>query len=648
MSTNIKEPIETMQEQSDEIERYALYRFEHSLSKGIKARIKSCGCQWSSLHQGWLCPINQTQQIEKYIEESSLAYTIRQVPLPKGMISSDPLISGKQVRLDILEDQYYQEEKDLLVDVVSNDPSLHPIDLAEPPAKDGKTAIQFQIEYDLHLRVVSNRNKKEEIDRLKKELSILKEDPPTKILDRDAPLIIADMLIKNQFLYGEQRTLQYCSDSFWHWNGLKYEELPDGAIRQIIYAYLRDAKSLVSTGGLESFNPSKYKVDQIIDALKGICYQKHHPSSGAVWLDQRTLPNPKFLIPFQNGLLNITDWLLNSKSELIPHSPLLLNANVLPFAFDPQAEEPEAWLQFLNSLWPNDIESQQLLQEWIGYLLIQDTSLHKILLMVGPTRSGKGTIGRILVELLGHSNVVGPTLSSLSGEFGLQPLQNKILGLISDARLNGKGNNNIIIERLLSISGEDPLTINRKFLPALTVQLPTRIMMMSNELPDMKDASGALANRYLVLTMKRSWLGKEDPTLFSRLQDELPGILLWALQGLERLKQRKHFIQPTNSLQTIEELNATTSPIKAFVKERCSLKPEGVVAVPKLFQEWCNWCMSSGETKIGLIQSFGKNFRAAFPEIESTRPQEGYERERHYIGISLKEVYTASADVRGH
>ena len=93
-----------------------------------------------------------------------------------------------------------------------------------------------------------------------------------------------------------------------------------------------------------------------------------------------------------------------------------------------------------------------------------------------------------------------------------------MLATISDARLNGRGNNSIIIERLLSISGEDPLTINRKFLSSLTVQLPTRIMMMSNELPDMRDASGALAKRYLVLTLQKSWFGKEDTSLFSRLR----------------------------------------------------------------------------------------------------------------------------------
>jgi len=214
--------------------------------------------------------------------------------------------------------------------------------------------------------------------------------------------------------------------------------------------------------------------------------------------------------------------------------------------------------------------------------------------------------------------------------------------------LNGKGSNSVIIERLLSISGEDPLTVNRKFLPPLTVQLPTRVMMMSNELPDMKDPSGAIAKRYLVLTLKKSWFGKEDISLFNRLKVELPGILLWALQGLIRLEQRGYFLQPSASAQTIEELEAMTSPIKVFISEICEITPRGRTPIVELFKEWRTWCADTGYHHAGNIQSFGKNFSAAFPEIEITRPQKDKIREtRCYVGIAITLGSKPSADVRG-
>ena len=96
-------------------------------------------------------------------------------------------------------------------------------------------------------------------------------------------------------------------------------------------------------------------------------------------------------------------------------------------------------------------------------MLSADTSQQKMLLIVGPKRSGKGTIGRVLQALLGHSNVVGPTLASLQTNFGLAPLIGKPLAIISDARLGGRSDQASIAERLLSISGEDAVTIDRKF-----------------------------------------------------------------------------------------------------------------------------------------------------------------------------------------
>lgn len=635
MSESINQSKESLQGQSEEVERFSLFRFQCSLGKGIKNHIKSYGCQWNSIFHGWICPLAKQKEVENIIEEAKLNCDISTVPLPKGMIPNNPKILGKESHLDILEKEVYKEGTQLLKDIFRYNASLRPEDFAKPQTEDEKTTIQIQIENDFHQRFITLEKKKDEVERTRIELTHLISDPGEKILSHDAPLLIVDSLIQRHFLYQESRTLQHCSDSFWRWNGVQYVELDENEIRQIIYIFLRDAKQLNTAGYLENFNPTKYKVDQVIDALRAICYQKHHPSSGAFWLDGREAPDPKYLVSFQNGLLSIKDWLKNPTTTLIPHTPFFMNVNSLTFSFDSNVPEPKTWLNFLDTIWNNDQESKETLQEWFGYVLTQNTRLQKILLIIGPPRSGKGTIGRVQRELLGHFNVAGPTLSSLGGEFGLQPLLNQMLALISDARLNAKGGNSIIIERLLSISGEDPLTINRKFLPSITTQLPTRIMMMSNELPDMKDPSGALAKRYLVLTLKTSWLGKEDISLFDRLKEELPGILLWSLQGLIRLEQRGFFLQPKSSLETIDELEAMTSPIKAFILERCTIKPQTTVLVQVLFNHWRNWCLDTGYPNPGNIQSFGKNLKAAFPAIGITRPQGEQTRERYYVGIDI-------------
>lgn len=635
MSQNINDSHDLLQEQSESIERFALFTIHGRLMSNVKRQIKSHGCQWNHLYHGWLCPVSKEKEIQKTFHAAKLDYNHKIVTFPKGIIYTNSINAGQTTRLEILEEEIYKAERQLLTDVYRYNPELRPEDFNEVPSTEEKTPFQTQIEHDFHERIQAISVIRKDIETTRKAISNINVDSKEKVLDHKAPLNIVEAIIKEHFTIESYRTLQYCSDSFWRWTGIQYVEVEIEEMRKIIYAFLQDAKELSEKGMLEDFNPTKHKVDQVIDALRATCYLKHHPSSGAHWLDGRTEPDAKYLISFQNGLLSIKDWLKNSETSLIPHTPVLLNVNSLTFKYDNSALLPMTWLEFLKAIWGDDQQSKDTLQEWFGYTLTQNTRLHKILLLIGPPRSGKGTIGRVHRELLGHFNVAGPTLSSLAGEFGLQPLLNQMLALISDARLTGKGSNNIIIERLLSISGEDPLIINRKFLPPITVQLPTRITIMSNELPDMKDPSGAIAKRYLVLTLKKSWLGKEDILLFDRLKEELPGITLWALQGLKRLEQRGFFLQPKSSLETINELETMTSPIMAFVLERCIMESSVKVSVQILFDQWRDWCKETGYLNSGNIQSFGKNLKAAYPSIGVTRLQDENSRERYYVGIDL-------------
>jgi putative DNA primase/helicase len=162
-------------------------------------------------------------------------------------------------------------------------------------------------------------------------------------------------------------------------------------------------------------------------------------------------------------------------------------------------------------------------------------------------------------------------------------------------------------------------------------------MIMTNELPEIRDVSGALANRFIILTLKKSWLNEENPLLLDSLRKELPGILFWALEGLIRLRNRGRFVQPSSSTQAMDELEAVTSPIRAFVKENCTLSPQKTISVQTLYGAWSQWCHSMGDGKPGNIQSFGKKIHAAFPQIDTCRPSQDLltRGPRYYIGICL-------------
>jgi putative DNA primase/helicase len=60
----------------------------------------------------------------------------------------------------------------------------------------------------------------------------------------------------------------------------------------------------------------------------------------------------------------------------------------------------------------------------------------------------------------------------------------------------------------------------------VTTKLPTRLMILSNELPKIYDPSGALANRMIILRLTRSFLGKEDPKLTDKQATVLPALVV--------------------------------------------------------------------------------------------------------------------------
>jgi putative DNA primase/helicase len=325
-------------------------------------------------------------------------------------------------------------------------------------------------------------------------------------------------------------------------------------------------------------------------------------------------------------------------------TPRFFSTNVLDYPFDRHAPRPAAWLKFLRQLWPNDPASIDLLQEWFGYLLTCDTGQQKILMMVGPKRSGKGTVARVLRKLVGEAGVAGPTLSSLGTNFGLWPLIGKALAVVSDARLSGRTDSAMVTERLLSISGEDALTIDRKNLSPVTLKLPTRFMILTNELPKLGDASGALAGRMLLLRLTRSWFGQEDTTLTDRLYQEMGGILLWSIAGWQRLRERGHFLQPASVQDLLTDLEDLSSPVGAFVRECCLVGEEHEIFVRDLYDRWKRWCEEKGRKDPGLEHMFGRDLRAAVPQLGVRQPRVGESRVRKYVGLRLRPEEEAVPD----
>lgn len=453
------------------------------------------------------------------------------------------------------------------------------------------------------------------------------------IVDPKNPLAIARKFRDQQYGHRDCAKLWYCDDAFHCWEGASYRELLPIEVRAKAYQFLETLKWR-SAAGVEQIKATRHLVDSLIDALKAESFNGLRQPCWICDNDQKIghFPPAREILACQNGLFHVVG---NELACLTVPTPLFFSHSYLAYCYDPLASEPTEWLRFLDSLWPDDSESIALLQEWFGYCLTHDTSLQKALLIVGPPRSGKGTIAHILATLIGEENVCGPTLSSLAGQFGLQTFLGKMLAVVSDARLSARPDKAAIVERILSITGEDHLSVDRKNLTPITVRLPARILMLSNELPRLDDASGALASRFEVLVLDRSYLGAEDTELYGRLLLECPKILAWAIDGLVRLRQAKRFTSPKTSAEVVEELANLGSPVSAFAKEMCVVELGVTVPIDELFRAWTWWNRRQGNSHAPAMNIFSRDLHAAVPGLRVVHKREGKRRVRIYSGIGL-------------
>lgn len=306
----------------------------------------------------------------------------------------------------------------------------------------------------------------------------------------------------------------------------------------------------------------------------------------------------------------------------------------LDFDYDAQATLPVHFLTFLRSVWGQDNEQISMLLEWIGYLLSGRTDQQKIFLMIGPTRSGKGTILRLIQRIFGHAATSFKVAKLGSSQWMLGSLIGKTVAYDPDVRRASiNDSESEAVEAMLSVSGEDRVTCERKYEHPVQIKLGTRLMLCTNPPFAIRDVGGALSHRLLICEMTKSFLGHEDLTLDAKLASEIPGIIRLAVLALGALSKRGKFVEPASSSDRRKAVEQAENPMLAFVEDRCELGEEFECRCDALYQEFGLWCSNNGTRKTS-----NANFRETLVRmgVHRERPRlDGERRVRIYKGIKL-------------
>lgn len=396
--------------------------------------------------------------------------------------------------------------------------------------------------------------------------------------------------IQNEWVNQEDGSvgIMYVNEDTWLYNGKHWEMTLDGHLRSRLYRRMDNEmvlKIIEEKWVPQRWAPASGKIGNLMEAVRAINSKDDLPRPNT-WLAPPEFPTMH--VAMANGILDI------DRMEMRTHTPRYFNTWSLPFEYDPSAECPD-WIAFLEDVFEGDPDSIRLLRQWFGYIISSRTDLEKILAIIGPGRSGKGTIADVMIALVGEKSAAAFTLKSLTGEFGLQGLIGKSVMIAADSRAAMKAEDmQTAIERLLSISANDQIPINRKNRLPITARLGVRPVIMSNELPAFLDSSNAINDRMVMLKMRKSFLGREDITLKRRVLAEIQGIFNWALEGLRDLEDFGRLIQPKSAQNYIDTLDEGSSPPEQFLATYCTIGAIGDEDSwcyhPQLVQLWKSWC----------------------------------------------------------
>lgn len=435
---------------------------------------------------------------------------------------------------------------------------------------------------------------------------------PAGAESRDEGQKVAQALLDAEFAGGQW--LRYEADGhFWSWTGTHWAIMPDKILQQkglnLVVAKFPSAKS-VKTLVNEVFGLLQIMQARADDLL-------HFASE------------PANVVNVANREL----WLLDDGTvETRPHNPATGMRHVLNVTHIPGAKCPEydAAVQriFEKAEYPHTLIA--FFEELMGYTIQLRRDIALVVLMIGSGSNGKTSLVRVLTELVGADFVHSGRVDDLDeARFAIGNLFGKLLFVDDDVRAGAK----LPDGALKKISEAKLLTGEHKFKPAFSFMNRAFPILLCNNLPSLADLSPGMMRRLRVVPFDRTFAETEiDRHLFDRIiKNELSGVLNRALEGWQRLKERKGFRFSKDMNRAKQVLLVHANPLKGFIEENCEIDPKGKVSLQDFYDAYREWAAENGYSMTQVKSTVKRNLE-----------HQGYAVPRHgpgrvVIGVKLRQ-----------
>lgn len=444
---------------------------------------------------------------------------------------------------------------------------------------------------------------------------------------------IAGGLLNSDFVYdpggkslqGGAYTLRSWRGDFYIWQEGRYIRTSNDEMQRIITQHIQTLNESAIVDREQQIAITSQRINNVMLCLKGRIGIVEQTELGS-WPDGRE----KLIttIAVKNGLLMLDR--KGGQPVLTKHTPDYFTFTKLPYGYDPEAK-CERWEDFLNDVMLGREEYMLLLKQWAGYLFRPDLREQKFILCCGEGANGKGVFFEVIGALVGAENCSEVPLTRFSQRFALYGTLGKVVNMTNES-------SHIIADEaetmLKSYVAGDRFTFERKFREPLNNVVPTaKIMIATNALPRFNDKTHGIWRRILLVPFDKVIPPEAQiKDLAEQIKRELPGILNWAIEGLQSLNSAGGFTIPENSNQLIEDYRREADPARAFLCENYRQSTNDESTCSGLYDEYKQYCLDNGFKPMSNT-TFGQQVKRVFPKVERVRIGGRDNREWVYQGL---------------
>ncbi|SDG11832.1 DNA primase family protein [Halorientalis regularis] len=303
--------------------------------------------------------------------------------------------------------------------------------------------------------------------------------------------------------------------------------------------------------------------------------------------DEFGMPSGKVAV--ENGLLDIQNGELR---EIRPDDRVLWK---LPTEYDPEADCP----RFRQSLreWLPDEGARKKVQEFVGYALdFNNTAYEVMLMLVGPTRTGKSTFLDVIDALFGADNTTSMSIQYLANEkWGVAELEDTPLNIRRDLDSSDIRKEGAVKE----LASGEPMKAERKGQDPYTIRPQTKHMFSANQVPGCDQTDDAFYNRWLMVKFNEQ-VPKDDrdENLDAKLttSEELSGVLNWGLEGYQRLQRQGCFTAERSPEETRALWQKNGASIEQFIHEHVETDPNKTTPKEMMYAAYQTFAEEHGVT----------------------------------------------------